>query len=552
MITNNFTNSGIIILILRSTFSAFLLLVNNSKHYYNVSAFSSSTKYCRFDIVTDSTGKTLIAEEDNANDICSSRSRSNNNNNMIVRRGGTRLNSLTINTENDESKTLSSDPARTTPEFLAGLWRLIAKGNTMVRGESETILFPNMQEKLTSRYFNLVIAHLDGCKDVCDFYGISTTIAPFVEDGKIHGFTVKSFRNPGKDPNDLEFDYDPLWDDDEDDWNYEGVDELAEKEELEAAMGNSSTTETKVEKYPEIVNAIPDDDEEIIQISKKWVEKICSDMGICPFTSGAEMAGRPIGPVYYTIDRSTAMEDMYAIYWEEVVRVENQPEKDLSTTLLITPEFCFDNVEIFETFSTTLTQPLSALGIENLIQLVFFHPQWSFRDGGERGGDGAAFNYARRSPWPMINILRTNQVRAAQRGIPTGLVYKQNEDTLSDVGVKKLETMLRLRDWGEIADVKVDRRKMEALRLAQDFQESGVIEHKDASFSDDSIVAANKVEGKRIEKGNLVNVVREALGKRLGKNNEGKVTVLSGPETSATIMASDFLLAELKKRPKTK
>ena len=136
MITNNFTNSGIIILILRSTFSAFLLLVNNSKHYYNVSAFSSSTKYCRFDIVTDSTGKTLIAEEDNANDICSSRSRSNNNNNMIVRRGGTRLNSLTINTENDESKTLSSDPARTTPEFLAGLWRLIAKGNTMVRGVS--------------------------------------------------------------------------------------------------------------------------------------------------------------------------------------------------------------------------------------------------------------------------------------------------------------------------------------------------------------------------------------------------------------------------------
>ena len=77
MITNNFTNSGIIILILRSTFSAFLLLVNNSKHYYNVSAFSSSTKYCRFDIVTDSTGKTLIAEEDNANGIYSSSSSSN-------------------------------------------------------------------------------------------------------------------------------------------------------------------------------------------------------------------------------------------------------------------------------------------------------------------------------------------------------------------------------------------------------------------------------------------------------------------------------------------
>ena len=36
----------------------------------------------------------------------------------------------------------------------------------------------------------------------------------------------------------------------------------------------------------------------------------------------------------------------------------------------------------------------------------------------------------------------------------------------------------------------------------------------------------------------------QALGKRLGKDS-GSITRLSGPETSATIMASDFLLNEL-------
>ena len=407
-----------------------------------------------------------------------------------------------------------------------------------------------MHEKITPKFFNLVTAHLDACKDVCDYFGISTTLQPFVKDGKIYGFTVKSFRNPDKDPNNLEFEYDPFWDDNEDDWNYEGIDELIEQDELEAA-NNQSAVVNKVVKYPEIVNKIPDDDEEIIQISKDWVKKICSDMGICPFTSGATLAGIPLGPVYYTADRSTSMEDMYAAYWEEVVRVENQPEHDLSTTLLVAPEFCFDNVEIFESFSNTLTQPLSALGIEDIIQLVFFHPHWVFRDGGERGGEGGAANYARRSPWPMINILRTNQVRAAQRGIPTGLVYKQNENTLSDIGVEKLETLLRRRDWGEI-DVKVDRRKMEALRVAQDFQQTGVLKQEDASFLNDSTPAVNKVDGKQIEKGDLVNVMKEALGKRLGKNNDGYVTRLSGPETSATIMASDFLLAELKRIAKKK
>lgn len=361
---------------------------------------------------------------------------------------------------------------------------------------------------------------------------------PYVSNGRVEGFTVRSFRNPDQDPENMEFAYDPFWDDG-DDWNYEGIDDV-----IEAGKRAGGKSDNK--KYPEIANKIPDDDEEIVNISKKWVGKICSDMGICPFTRGSDSAGLPMGPVYYAVDRATSMEDMYARYWQEVVRVEQQPERDLSTTLLIAPEFCIDNVEIFENFSTTLTQPLSALGVEDLIQLVFFHPHWSFRDGGERGGEGAAANYARRSPWPMINILRTNQVRAAQKGIPTGLVYKQNEKTLSKIGVDKLETMLRLRDWGEIADVKVDRRDMEALRVARDFQETGIVKPEDTSLLMDATPAVNKLDGKQIEQGDLVNVVAEALEKRLGKSGGG-VQRLTGPETSAAIMASDFLLSELER-----
>ena len=80
---------------------------------------------------------------------------------------------------------------------------------------------------------------------------------------------------------------------------------------------------------------------------------------------------------------------------------------------------------VFEQWADTLTGTLEALGIEELLQLIFFHPDWTFRDGGDRSGSGLAANYARRSPWPMVNILRTKQVRTAQKGIPTGLVYQQ-------------------------------------------------------------------------------------------------------------------------------
>ena len=47
----------------------------------------------------------------------------------------------------------------------------------------------------------------------------------------------------------------------------------------------------------------------------------------------------------------------------------------------------------------------------------------------------------------MVNILRTPQVRAAQKGIPTGVVYKQNEERLAEVGTVTLERMLYDRDW---------------------------------------------------------------------------------------------------------
>jgi hypothetical protein len=48
-----------------------------------------------------------------------------------------------------------------------------------------------------------------------------------------------------------------------------------------------------------------------------------------------------------------------------------------------------------------------------------------------------------------------------------------------------------------------------------------------------------------MEGGNLVNVLRDALNKQLGLKDGTTIAPLSGPETSVTMMASDFLLQEL-------
>jgi hypothetical protein len=120
----------------------------------------------------------------------------------------------------------------------------------------------------------------------------------------------------------------------------------------------------------------------------------------------------------------------------------------------------------------------------------------------------------------------------------------QNEKTLDRIGMYQLEKMLRLRDWTDISGMKVDRKDMEALRVAQDLQVEGAVRDEDTSFMYDSTPAANKVDRAQIDGGNMVNVIKQALEIRLGKK-ETKGQSLNGAQTSAAMMASDFLLEEL-------
>ena len=276
-----------------------------------------------------------------------------------------------------------------------------------------------------------LMAHLDACKDVCDNFGVNTVLVPVLEPNSnnkvVQGFTVKSWRNPnsnafgtfGGDADNMQFAPDPFWDDDEE-WDFS---ELDDENEMSNEFGNAV--------LPEIEELVPQDDTVIVDLSKNWVDRMMSDLALCPFTQSSARSGIPLGPVRYHVDRVASMEDAYMVYWSEVCKIEEVEQNEISTTLHILPEFCMNSVELFEQWADTLTGTLEALSVEELLQLIFFHPQWTFRDGGDRSGAGLAANYARRSPWPMVNILRTNQVRTAQKGIPTGLVYQQVRVNLS-------------------------------------------------------------------------------------------------------------------------
>jgi len=192
-------------------------------------------------------------------------------------------------------------------------------------------------------------------------------------------------------------------------------------------------------------------DDRVMADTKEWVRRVIADMNVCPFTVDPEKAGIPMGGVRYTISRAKSPDEAFLRFWQEVYALFSSSEKDMSTVLLVFPELdLFGNFELFEGYCEALNDGLcsSSMCMENQIQLVFFHPKYSFRDGQARvSTETGAANFARRGPWPMINILRTPQVRLAQKGVPTGIVYKQNEERLTAVGATVLEKMLFDRNW---------------------------------------------------------------------------------------------------------
>ncbi len=61
------------------------------------------------------------------------------------------------------------------------------------------------------------------------------------------------------------------------------------------------------------------------------------------------------------------------------------------------------------------------------------------------------------------------------------------------------------------------RRDVEALPVANDLQVDGAVRARDASFALDTTPAANRVDGRQIDGGDMVNVILQALEIRLGR-----------------------------------
>ena len=207
----------------------------------------------------------------------------------------------------------------------------------------------------------------------------------------------------------------------------------------------------------------------ILTTTRLWTKAVISDFSVCPFTIDEVEAGIPKGKIRYTVSNAASVAESFCDFWKEISAVLENSSEEVATVLLMFGEesLFLNDIDKFENFSECLDDSLkhNALGMEEEIQLVYFHPRFKFRD--KDGQDHIIFNeqgealglasemdrpidFSRRSPYPTINILRAKQVNKVQNGVPVGQIFYNNVKNLENIGVDRLANMLEERDWSDL------------------------------------------------------------------------------------------------------
>ncbi|CAM9763325.1 unnamed protein product [Chrysoparadoxa australica] len=163
------------------------------------------------------------------------------------------------------------------------------------------------------------------------------------------------------------------------------------------------------------------DDDGIIPSVKKWVVDMVISLGLCPFASGV-MAEE--GAVRFIVTRDRTRAQIFRCFMAEVERLAQ--DETISTTLIILAgDHELLGFDAFFEFSTWLEDTIeNEEALVDEVMLAAFHPGHTFA--GLSPSD--ALNYEKRSPYPVLNILRAPQVDAYVEAGKTAGIAEHNEE----------------------------------------------------------------------------------------------------------------------------
>ncbi len=170
------------------------------------------------------------------------------------------------------------------------------------------------------------------------------------------------------------------------------------------------------------------------QRTRAWLDKFVVGFNLCPFA-------RPViaaNSLRLTVCESAQLEDIAAMYLQELDLICHASESEIATTLLVLPAG-LEDFDRYLDFVDNANDLLEDQGLTGTIQLASFHPQYQF-DGEP---EGAASHFTNRSPYPMIHFLREAMMESLLADFPNPeQIPQRNMETLEAMDTASLQHSL--------------------------------------------------------------------------------------------------------------
>ena len=174
------------------------------------------------------------------------------------------------------------------------------------------------------------------------------------------------------------------------------------------------------------------EDIRVINSVRLWVESFVVELNLCPFAK-RELANNR---VRFAVIKAVTEEQLLMALQTELELLND--DSFIETTLLIHPHVLQDFYDYNE-FLSVANSLLVEMKLEGVYQIASFHPDYQFA--GTIPDD--VENYTNRSPYPMLHLLREDNLEKAIANYPDAdQIPTRNIELMNSLGPNKVRKIL--------------------------------------------------------------------------------------------------------------
>lgn len=165
---------------------------------------------------------------------------------------------------------------------------------------------------------------------------------------------------------------------------------------------------------------------------QRWFQRFVLELNLCPFAA-RDLAVQDCHRLRIQVTAARSEQELLQALADELLYLQTHDQ--VETTLLAHPHVLADFLD-YNDFLGVVDELLQTSALEGVFQVASFHPDYQFA--GTR--PDAAENFANRSPYPLLHILREASVSAAVDSHPDiELIVQRNAEVLEGLGSADLQ-----------------------------------------------------------------------------------------------------------------